>query len=149
GVGVVSHGLGQRRFGASPNILGQTLEIDGVSSQVIGVMPEHFQFPRENTPMWEPHTLFPDWEAQKAQRGTGSWQVIGRLKAGISLEQAQTEMSAIAQRLEQAYPDANKGLGVNLVPLQLQYTGSNVRLALWMLFGAVVFVLLISCTNVA
>jgi putative ABC transport system permease protein len=58
-------------------------------------------------------------------------------------------MSAIAQRLEQAYPDANKGLGVNLVPFQLQFTGSNVRLALWMLFGAVVFVLLISCTNVA
>src|SRR5215467_8550673 len=52
---VLSHGLWQRRFGASPNILGQTLEIDGVSSQVIGVMPEHFQFSRENTPMWEPH----------------------------------------------------------------------------------------------
>jgi predicted permease len=146
---VLSHGLWQRRFGASPNILGQTLEIDGVSSQVIGVMPEHFQFPRENTSMWEPHTLVPNWETQKAQRGTGSWQVVGRLKARVSLEQAQTEMSTIAQRLDQAYPDVNKGLGVNLVPLQLQLTGSNVRLALWMLFGAVVFVLLISCTNVA
>ena len=146
---VLSHGLWQRRFGASPNVLGQTLEIDGVSSQVIGVMPEHFQFSAENTPVWEPHTLFPDWEAQKAQRGTGSWQVVGRLKANVSLEQAQTEMNTIAQRLEQAYPDANKGLGVNLVPFQLQFTGSNVRLALWMLFGAVVFVLLIACTNVA
>jgi putative ABC transport system permease protein len=145
---VLSHGLWQRRFGAAPDILGRTLEIDGVSSQVIGVMPESFLPGRENR-IWEPHTLFPDWEAQKAQRGTGSWQVVGRLKAGVSLEQAQTEMSAIAQRLEQAYPDANKGLGVNLVPVQLQFTGSNVRLALWMLFGAVVFVLLISCTNVA
>ena len=58
-------------------------------------------------------------------------------------------MSAIAQRLEQAFPVANRGLGVNLVPLQLQYTGSNVRLALWMLFGAVALVLLIACTNVA
>ena len=145
---VLSHGLWQRRFGAAPDILGRTLEIDGVSSQVIGVMPESFLSGSENR-IWEPHTLFPDWEAQKAQRGTGSWQVVGRLKAGGSLEQAQTEMSAIAQRLEQAYPDANKGLGVNLVPFQLQFTGSNVRLALWMLFGAVVFVLLISCTNVA
>ena len=145
---VLSHGLWQRRFGASPNVLGQTLEIDGVSSQVIGVMPEHFRSGKE-TPIWEPHTLFPDWEAQKAQRGTGSWQVVGRLKPQVSLAQAQTEMSTIAQRLEQAFPVANKGLGVNLVPLQLQYTGSNVRLALWMLFGAVALVLLIACTNVA
>jgi predicted permease len=145
---VLSHGIWQRRFGASPNILGQTLEIDGVSSQVIGVMPESFLPDRENR-IWEPHTLFPDWEAQKAQRGTGSWQVVGRLKANVSLAQAQVEMSAIAQRLEQAFPVANKGLGVNLVPLQLQYTGSNVRLALWMLFGAVALVLLIACTNVA
>ncbi len=145
---VLSHGLWQRRFGASPNVLGQTLEIDGMSSQVIGVMPKHFKS-GEETPIWEPLTLFPDWETQKAQRGTGSWQVVGRLKSQVSLAQAQTEMNAIAQRLAQAYPDANKGLGVNLVPLQLQYTGSNVRLALWMLFGAVVLVLLIACTNVA
>ncbi|MGH9855280.1 MAG: ABC transporter permease, partial [Blastocatellia bacterium] len=145
---VLSHGLWQRRFGASSNVLGQTLEIDGVSSQVIGVMPKHFRS-GEETPFWEPHTLFPDWEAQKAQRGTGSWQVVGRLKPQVSLAQAQTEMDTIAQRLEQAYPDANKGLGVNLVPLQLHYTGSNVRLALWMLSGAVAMVLLIACTNVA
>jgi predicted permease len=145
---VLSHGLWQRRFGASPNVLGQTLEIDGMSSQVIGVMPKHF-VSDEETRIWEPHTLFPDWEARKVQRGTASWQVVGRLRAQVSLAQAQTEMNIIAQRLEQAYPDANKGLGVNLVPLQLQYTGSNVRLALWMLFGAVVLVLLIACTNVA
>jgi predicted permease len=146
---VLSYGLWQRRFGASPNVLGQTLEIDGVSSQVIGVMPEHFRFPGKDTPLWEPHTLVPNWETQKAQRGTGSWQVVGRLKAQVSLERAQAEMNTIAQRLEQAYPDINKGLGVNLVPFQLQFTGSSVRLALWILFGAVVFLLLIACTNVA
>jgi predicted permease len=145
---VLSHGLWRRRFGTSPNVLGQTLEIDGVSSQVIGVMPEHFRGD-EGTPVWEPHTLFPDWEAQKVQRGTGSWRVVGRLKPQVSLAQAQVEMSAIAQRLEQAFPVANKGLGVNLVPLQLHYIGSNVRLAIWMLFGAVAVVLLIACTNVA
>lgn len=145
---VLSHGLWRRRFGATPGILGQTIEIDGLRSEVIGVMPKHFRS-GEETPIWEPHTLFPDWEADKARRGTGSWQVIGRLKPRVSVAQAQTEMNIIAQRLEQAYPDANKGLGVNLVPIQLQYTGSNVRLALWMLFGAVVLVLLIACTNVA
>lgn len=145
---VLSHGLWRRRFGDAPNVLGQTLEIDGVSSQVIGVMPESFLPDRENR-IWEPHTLFPDWEAQKAQRGTGSWQVVGRLKPQVSLAQAQVEMNTIAQQLEQAFPVANQGLGVNLVPLPLHYTGSNVRLALWMLFGAVVLVLLIACTNVA
>jgi len=146
---VLSYGLWQRRFGASPNVLGQTLEIDGVSSQVIGVMPEHFGFPKEDTPLWEPHTLFADWEARKAQRGAGAWQVVGRLKANVSFTQARTEMSVIARRLEQAYPDVNKGLGINVVSFQLQFTGSNVRLALWMLFGAVIFVLLIACANVA
>jgi predicted permease len=145
---VLSHGLWQRRFGASPGILGQTVEIDGTSSQVIGVMPESFLAGRENR-IWEPHTLFSSWEAQKAQRGQGSWQVIGRLKASASLPQAQMEMNTIAQRLEQAYPDSNKDLRVNVVPLYVQHTGRNVRLALWILFGAVVCVLLISCTNVA
>jgi putative ABC transport system permease protein len=145
---VLSHGLWRRRFGASQGVLGQTIEIDGVSSQMIGVMPESFLPDSENR-IWEPHTLFPDWEAQKTQRGAGSWQVVGRLKAQVSLAQAQAEMNAIAQLLEQAYPEANKGLGVKLVPSQLQHTGANVRLALWMLFGAVVLVLLIACTNVA
>jgi predicted permease len=145
---VLSHGLWQRRFGASPGILGQAVEIDGTSSQVIGVMPESFLPGRDNR-IWEPHTLFSSWEAQKAQRGQGSWQVIGRLKASASLLQAQMEMNAIAQRLEQAYPDSNKDLRVNLVPFYVQLTGRNVRLALWILFGAVVCVLLISCTNVA
>ncbi|MEJ7710058.1 MAG: ABC transporter permease [Pyrinomonadaceae bacterium] len=131
---VINYGLWQSRFGSSPNILSQTLEIDGVSSQVIGVMPEHFHFPAKNTEVWEPHTLVPHWEAVKVQRGTSFWSVVGRLKASASLEQAQMEMNTIAQRLEQAYPDANKGLGVNLVPFYLQLTGSNVRLALWILF---------------
>ena len=75
--------------------------------------------------------------------------MIGRLKASASLPQAQMEMNTIAQRLEQAYPDSNKDLRVNVVPFYLQLTGRNVRLALWILFGAVVCVLLISCTNVA
>jgi predicted permease len=146
---VLSHGLWQRRFGASPEILGQTLEIDGVSFEVIGVMPEHFQFPDKNSAIWLPYTLVPDWDTQKSQRGAGAWRVVGRLRDDVSLQQAQSEMSAIANGLEQAYPDVNKGLGINVVPFQLQLTGSNVRLALWTLFGAVIFVLLIACTNVA
>jgi predicted permease len=136
-------------FGGSQSVLGQTLEIDGVTSQVIGVMPESFQFPKPGTALWEPNTLMSDWERQQTQRGAGSWQVFGRLKPQVTLQQAQNEMSTIAQRLQSAFPESNKGLSVNLVPLSLQLTGRNVRLALWTLFGAVVCVLLIACTNVA
>jgi predicted permease len=147
---VISHGLWQRRFGASRDVLGQTLEIDGKSSQVIGVMPEQFQFPETGSSVWEPNTLLPNWDQGKTQRGTGSLRVVGRLKPQVTLQQAQIEMNTLAQRLEQAYPDSNKGLGVNLVPFYIQLTGGkNVRLALWILFGAVACVLLIACTNVA
>jgi putative ABC transport system permease protein len=134
---VLSYGLWQRRFGSSPGALGQTLEIDGLPSEVIGVMPRNFQFPAQNTQAWEPHTLVPGWDAQKTQRGTGSWRVVGRLKASASLEQAQVEMNNIAQALENAYSDSNKGLGINVVPFYLQLTGRDVRLALWVLLGAV------------
>jgi predicted permease len=146
---VLSHGLWQRRFGASPDVLSKSLQIDGATSQIIGVMPETFQFFGEENPVFEPLTLARDWESQKTQRGTGSWRVVGRLKPNVLLSQAQSEMTSIAQRLEQAYPDANKGLNVNVVPFYLQLTASNLRLAIWILFGAVVFVLLIACTNVA
>jgi predicted permease len=146
---ILSYALWQRRFGSSPNVLGQSLEIDGTTSQIIGVMPEAFQFFGEANPVFEPLTLARDWEAQKAQHGTGSWRVIGRLKPDVSLQQAQTEMAGMAQRLELAYPDANQGLSVNIVPFYLQLTGSNLRLSIWILFGAVVLVLLIACSNVA
>src|SRR5262249_51967146 len=96
---VLSHGLWPNRFGASPDILGKPIEIDGITSQVIGVMPASFRFPGDENSLFEPHTLVRDWEAQKTQRGTGSWRVIGRLKPNVSLSQAQTDMSTIAQRL--------------------------------------------------
>lgn len=143
---VLGYGLWQRRFGASSNIVGQMVEIDGAQAQVVGVMPERFQFPDQAAQVWRP-TLA--GEAEKNKRDRGFWRVIGRLKAGVTLAQTQTEMNLIAERLAQAYPDSNKDLGVNVVPFQLQLTGRNVRLALWVLFGAVVFVLLIACTNVA
>ena len=143
---VLSYGLWRRRFGASPDIVGQMVEIDGARSQVIGVMPESFQFPNQAAQVWRPTLV---GEAEKTKRDRGFWRVVGRLKAQTTLAQAQTEMNLIAERLAQAYPETNKDLGVNVVPFQFQFTGRNVRLALWILFGAVVFVLLIACTNVA
>src|SRR5262245_48663060 len=143
---VLSYGLWRRRFGASPDVVGQMVEIDGARSQVIGVMPESFQFPDQAAQVWRPTLV---GEAEKTKRDRGFWRVVGRLKAQTTLAQAQTEMNLIAERLAQAYPETNKDLGVNVVPFQFQFTGRNVRLALWILFGAVVFVLLIACTNVA
>jgi len=146
---VLSYGLWQSRFGASPSILGQSIEIDAVTSQVIGVMPRSFQFPGEEDALFEPLTVVRDWESLRSQRGTGSWRVIGRLKQNVSLAQVQAEMNSIALRLEHDFPEANKSLGVSVVPFSLQLTGSNLRLTIWILFGAVFFVLLIACTNVA
>src|SRR5262249_19062799 len=85
---VVSHDFWQRQFGGSPDALGQTLEIDGVISQVIGVMPERFRFPESDTQLWEPLTLVPDWRQQMSQRVSGPWRVVGRLKAQVTLPQA-------------------------------------------------------------
>ncbi len=146
---VLSHQLWQRRFGASLDAIGRTIQIAGSPFEVVGVMPENFGFPQRFTQLWLPHTLFTDWNATAAQRGTGAWRVIGRLRAGVSLEQARSEMRTIAAGLERRYPDENAGLGINVVPLHEQVTGHSFRVALWMLFGAVGLVLLIACANAA
>jgi putative ABC transport system permease protein len=144
--------LWRRRFGASPDAIGKTLEIDGQTSQVIGVMPADFYFPTKDTQLWEPVTAARYWEGSRAERFADPWRVVGRLKPHATFDQAQAEMNAIGQRLAQAYPttdDDFAGFGVNVVPLSVQFTGKNLRLALWILLGAVVFVLLIACANVA
>jgi predicted permease len=149
---VLSHGLWQRRFGGSPDVIGKTLEIDGQTSQVIGVMPADFYFPTKDTQFWEPVTAGGFWELVRAERFLDTWRVVGRLKPHATFDQAQAEMNAIGQRLAHTYPVTNDnfaGFGVNVVPLSVQFTGKNLRLALWILLGAVFFVLLIACANVA
>jgi putative ABC transport system permease protein len=149
---VLSYRLWQRRFGAAPDVVGRSLEINGQNRQVIGVMPMGFYFPAKETQLWEPVTSASYWERQVAQRFTDTWRVVGRLKPQVTLSQAQTEMTAIGQRLAQAYPNADEdfaGFGVNVVPLLDQITGKNLQLALWVLLGAVALVLLIACANVA
>ena len=111
--------------------------------------PQIFSFRRLNADVWEPHTMFPDWEALRAARGAGFWSVVGRLRPNVTFEQAQAEMSAIARRLDEQLPAADRNRGISVVPLSLQLTGPRSRLALWMLTGAVFCVLLIAATNVA
>src|SRR5262249_40500217 len=128
----------------------KTLEINGQTSQVIGVMPEGFYFPTKDAQLWEPMTLFGMYDRLRTVRGNDDWNVVGRLKPGMDWPAAQAERPAIDQRLAKAYPDSDPyRMGVNVVPLPIQVSGRNLRLALWVLLGAVTFVLLIACANVA
>lgn len=138
---LLSQGLWQRRFGSAANIVGQVIPVNGQSTTVIGVMPNDY---RPNIEFWMPMAL----TYQNADRNLHNIQVIGRLAAGSSQEQAQTEMSTIAQRLVEQYPDANTGWGVAVVPFN-DLVIINIRPALMILLAAVGFVLLIACANVA
>jgi putative ABC transport system permease protein len=142
---LVSHGLWLRRFGSDPGLVGRTLTLNDLSFTVIGILPPDFQFLPADIELFTP-LAFDSREA--GQRGTHPLRVVARLKQGVTLTQAQTEMDQIASRLEQEYPEFNTGKGITLVPLQEQLVGET-RRALLILLGAVTFVLLIACANVA
>jgi predicted permease len=144
-VAVLSHGLWQRRFGADPAVVGRALDLNGQSYTVVGVMPPAFQFPSPDVQLWVPIAFT---QQQAASRGNHYLQVVARLKPGVGVEQAQAEMSTIASRLQQQYPEQNTDLGAAVVPLHEQVVG-DIRPALLILLGAVGFVLLVACANVA
>ena len=146
---LVSHRFWQARFGGSLDALDASVELDGRPSRIVGVLPEGFRFGSLDADVFEPHTLFPDWEARRLVRGRDSWFVVGRLRPGITVEEAQTEMSTIAGRLDAEMPAAERNRGVRLVPLARHVVGARSRLALWMLMAAVGCVLLIAAVNVA
>jgi putative ABC transport system permease protein len=140
---VLSHGLWQRRFGSDPGIIGQPISLNGVNRTVKGVMPAGFDFPEKNTDVWIPIPITPQ---RKQARNSISYKAVGRLKPGVTLAQAQQDMGAIAKRLDDQY--SQSGYGINLVSLRDQET-KGVKTALLVLLGAVGFVLLIACANVA
>src|SRR5580704_4166976 len=143
---VISFGLWQRRFGRTPDILGKSIDLDSDPYTVIGVLPRSFEFLRAD----EVYLPFTPWA--KTLPDDRNWHpgifAVGRLKSGVSREQANTEMVAIAKRLEEQYPLYNTGTSADVIPLQEQVV-KNVRPALILLVGAVSFVLLIACANVA
>jgi putative ABC transport system permease protein len=146
-VALLSHGLWQRRFGADPQIVGRTLTLNGNQATVVGIMPPGFQlqFPTSmQVDMWLPMRI----DAAAANRKFHYLYVLGRLKPGVSREQAQAGMKAIAGQLAEQYPETNADKGANVVALHKQLVG-NVQPYLYVLFGAVGFVLLIACANVA
>jgi putative ABC transport system permease protein len=150
---VLSNTLWQHRFGSDPNVTGKTIEVDGNSFQIIGVMPPDFQFPAREIQFWAPITTNRYWldrsvKGANARGYYARWNAIARLKPGVSFEHAQTEMSVLSKNLERRDPDLNQGLSLNVVPLQVELNG-NTRLALYILSAAVSFVLIISCANAA
>ena len=148
---VLSHALFQRRFGGDPSIINQSITLEGISFTVVGVMPEGFEFPIQNDPVELWTTIAGDASGKEpvtAQRGAHFLQVIGRLKQGVTKEQAQSELATIAARLEQQYPDTNTHRSFRVDSALTALVG-DIRPALLILLGAVACVLLIACANVA
>jgi putative ABC transport system permease protein len=144
---VLSYGLWQRRFGGQMSILNQPITLNGKSYTVIGVMPQTFQYP-SRVEMWVPVGQLSDSAAWKSRGNHPGLYGVGRLKPGVTFEQAEADMNTLAANLEKQYPDSNAGNRVRLRPL-LEIYVSDVRRALWVIFAAVGFVLLIACANIA
>jgi putative ABC transport system permease protein len=142
---ILSYGLWQKRFGGDPSVIGRAINLNAESYTVVGVMPAKFQFPTPQDQLWAP-IAFPADEA--ANRGGHYLQVIARLKPAVSMQQARAEMVTIVARLEKQYPEENTGTGIVLSPLHEEVVG-KIKPALLILLGAVGFVLLIACANVA
>ena len=144
---LLSHGLWQRRFGGERDIVGRDIKLGAENFTVVGVMPQGLPF-FDNLPeveLWTPISFEPD--DNMATRNNHFITLVGRLKPGVTREQAQFDVSGIATRLEQQFTD-NKGLGAAVVPMQEQLVG-DYRNGLLVLLGAVGFVLLVACVNVA
>jgi putative ABC transport system permease protein len=147
-VAVLSHAFWQRRFGADPNIAGRTVTLNGNPYSIVGVMPAAFRHPDPGM------TIVPDlWiplsidGAQNGRRGD-FLRIVGRLKPGVNIEGATKDMTALTARLAEQYPAANAGWTVTLLTLHQRFTG-DVRKPILLIMGAVAFLLLIACANVA
>ena len=144
---VLSYGLWQRRFGGQMSVLNQPITMNNKSYTIIGVMPETFFFPNR-AEMWVPVGQLSDQTSWKERGNHPGLYGVGRLKQGVSFQQAEADLNTIAANLEQQYPDSNSGNRVRFRPL-LEIYVSDIRRALWVIFAAVLSVLLIACANIA
>jgi predicted permease len=151
---ILGHALWQKHFGSDSAIVGRSLTLNNQSYTVVGVMSSNFQFPVGfgylGKVLNDPVDLYVPIAASnnETRRGNYSFFAIGRLKPGVPIDQARAEMTTIEGRLEQQYPEGNSGIGVRLIPTQEQ-TVKEIRPALLVLLGAVAFLLLIACANIA
>ncbi len=143
-VAILGYGIWKTRYGSDPGIIGKSIKINDVATVVIGVMAEGMKFPT-NTDVWIP--LVPD--AQLKRRDGRGLNLFGRLASGITLKQAQTELTGICKNLERQYPDTNKSIDAEIMTFNQRFNGGPIRIVFLALMGAVGFVLLIACANVA
>jgi len=144
---VISEGFWKRHFGADPSAVGRKITFDGEGFTVIGVMPDRFQFPYRATytDAWIPWEAPPQFRQMRTYRADF---VVARVKPGIPMDQALTELNVIARRLEMQHPETNRGRRARITPLS-EVVAGRVRNSLLVLFGAVGMVLLVACANVA
>lgn len=142
-VALISYSLWQRRFGGDSNLVGQTLTLLGRSHTVVGIMPPAFAFP-EAAQLWTPLVI----DNPESQRMTHQYAGLARLKSGIAIGQARAEMTEIARRIAEAHPQNHTDIGVGLGPLRYWWV-RELSVRVWLLLGAVGFVLAIACANVA
>lgn len=147
-VTLISYDYWQSRFGGDESVVGQELSLNGQSTRVIGVLPPHFEFPLSSreASIWT--TVAGEGNNLK-ERGAHVLLVLGRLKQGVTLEAAQADITTIAGNLAQEYPRTNRNTTAYVVSAHEQIVGRDTRRALWLLLGAVGFILLIACTNTA
>jgi putative ABC transport system permease protein len=144
-VAVLSHGLWERRFGSDPFIVGRRILLNGSPTEVLGVMGDDFQYPSRDFELWTPLYIPPD---QLRGRGDYSYLCVGRLKDGVTIDQARAHMSVLAANLARDYPQTNRGSGVFVEPMLRDMTGP-VRHALFLLLAAVGVLFLVGCVNLA
>jgi putative ABC transport system permease protein len=142
---VLSHALWKGRFGGDPNVVGKRIQLDGVATEIVGVMPEGFSYPAGRE-AWVPIKY--DENFVSKQRGAWYLRVVARLKPGVTPQQSAAEVETLGRHLARQYPDANGEIGMTTFPLHEAMVGS-IRRSVLVLLGAVGFVLLIACANVA
>lgn len=145
---LMSHGLWQRQFGSDPSLVNKTIQLNGESYTVVGVMPPGFQFPALRE-LWVPLALDPVKEPWRTDRTNRNLSVFGRLKPGVTLDQANSELGIVAQRLQGHYPKSNTGWNVRSRSFYDWIVPKEVRRSMWALFVAVELLLLVACANVA
>jgi putative ABC transport system permease protein len=144
-VALVKQSLWERRYASDPNLVGRQIMIDGIAYTVVGILPKDFNFPVNSSELWTPLAFDPK---QQGERDSHYLQVIGRLKPGVTRAQAQGELDSISQRTQAQFPESNSGRFGFIEGLNESFTRGS-RMYLNVLMGAVVFVLLIACANVA
>ncbi|HEX5070702.1 MAG TPA: ADOP family duplicated permease [Vicinamibacterales bacterium] len=142
---ILNHGFWQRAFGGRDDVVNQTISLNGEPYTIVGVMHDRWRFGGRDISVFTPRVFTPE---ELGRRGSHFLSVIGRLKPGVQVETARTELTSIASRLEAAYPNTNKGWGTGVTPL-LEASVGGIRPMLGLLLGAVALVLLVACANLA